>query len=122
MLLGGACPHDHEALGGFQEYPQVESCSLHCKYAARPAAAALLPQHVEKAVRATTHGRPGAAYIDLAANVLAQRITRERVQLVPRCPRPPVTLPHPQDVKRAAELLLHAKVKSQLIILMNQLV
>ncbi|CAB3379867.1 Hypothetical predicted protein [Cloeon dipterum] len=108
LLLGGACPQDHEAVGGFQEYPQVESCSLHCKYSGKPGGAALIPQHVAKAVRATTHGRPGAAYLDLSANVLTQQVSRDNVQFAPRCPPPPVTLPSPQDVSRAAELLLQA--------------
>lgn len=59
IVLGGSCPQDHEGIGGFQEWPQVEASKPFCKYAARPPSAALIPMHVEKAVRFATYGRPG---------------------------------------------------------------
>jgi len=59
LVLGGSCPEDHEGIGGFQEWPQVEASRPYCKYAARPPSAALIPLHVEKAVRLATYGRPG---------------------------------------------------------------
>lgn len=59
LVLGGSCPEDHEGIGGFQEWPQVEASKPYCKYAARPPSAILIPMHVEKAVRLATYGRPG---------------------------------------------------------------
>jgi len=59
LVLGGSCPEDHEGIGGFQEWPQVEASRPYCKYAARPSSVALIPLHVEKAVRLATYGRPG---------------------------------------------------------------
>ncbi|EGI68949.1 2-hydroxyacyl-CoA lyase 1 [Acromyrmex echinatior] len=59
LVLGGSCPEDHEGIGGFQEWPQVEASRPYCKYAARPPSVALIPLHVEKAVRLATYGRPG---------------------------------------------------------------
>jgi 2-hydroxyacyl-CoA lyase 1 len=47
LVIGGSCAEDHEGIGGFQE------CS------ARPPNAALIPVHVEKAIRYATYGRPG---------------------------------------------------------------
>lgn len=58
-MLGGSCPQDHEGIGGFQEWNQVEASRPYCKYSARPPSAALIPMHVEKAVRLATYGRPG---------------------------------------------------------------
>lgn len=63
LVLGGSCPEDHEGIGGFQEWPQVEASRLYCKYAARPPSPALIPMHVEKAVRYATYGRPGISNI-----------------------------------------------------------
>lgn len=59
LVVGGSCPEDHEGIGGFQEWPQVEASRPYCKYAARPPSASLIPLHVEKAVRLSTYGRPG---------------------------------------------------------------
>lgn len=59
LVIGGSCSVDHEGIGGFQECPQVELSRPYCKYSARPATVSLIPQHVEKAVRYTTYGRPG---------------------------------------------------------------
>lgn len=62
-MIGGSCPQDHEGLGGFQECPQVEYSRPYCKYSARPPSAALIPLHVEKAVRFATYGRPGKTVV-----------------------------------------------------------
>jgi len=70
IVIGGATSLDHEAIGGFQECPQVELSKPYCKYAARPASVSLIPQHVEKAVRLATYGRPGVAYLDFPGNLL----------------------------------------------------
>lgn len=59
IVIGGSCAQDHEGIGGFQEWPQVESSKPYCKYAVRPPSAVLIPLHVEKAVRSSTYGRPG---------------------------------------------------------------
>jgi len=65
LVLGGSCSEDHEGIGGFQEWPQVEASRSYCKYAARPPSATLIPMHVEKAVRLATYGRPGRIQIRL---------------------------------------------------------
>lgn len=59
MVIGGSCAEDHEGIGGFQECNQVELSRPYCKYSARPPNAALIPVHVEKAIRYATYGRPG---------------------------------------------------------------
>lgn len=59
MVIGGSCAEDHEGIGGFQECNQVELSRPYCKYSARPPSVALIPVHVEKAIRYATYGRPG---------------------------------------------------------------
>ncbi|CAK9799359.1 2-hydroxyacyl-CoA lyase 1 [Anthophora quadrimaculata] len=109
IVLGGSCAQDHEGIGGFQEWPQVESCKPYCKYAARPPSATLIPLHVEKAVRLSTYGRPGAVYLDLPATLLNQSVNSEKIYKVAPCPPPPLIFPDRRLVEQAASLLMHAK-------------
>lgn len=106
LVIGGSCPEDHEAIGGFQEYPQVESCRLHSKYSARPPSPKLIPMHVEKAVRLATYGRPGACYLDFPGNMLTQRVERDEVVFMPPTPPPPICHPNPEAISQAAHLLM----------------
>lgn len=130
MVLGGSCPQDHEGIGGFQEWPQVEACKPFCKYAARPPSAALIPLHIEKALRHATYGRPGikihdysmmdienlfeknsvgAAFIDLPATILKQMVDEDKIYSVARCPSPPLSYPDPELIDTATNLIANAK-------------
>ncbi|XP_076752619.1 2-hydroxyacyl-CoA lyase [Xylocopa sonorina] len=109
IVIGGSCPQDHEGIGGFQEWPQVESSKPHCKYAARPPSAKLIPLHVEKAFRLCTYGRPGAAYLDLPATILTQSVNEEQIYKVACCPPPPLIFPDHQLLEKATSLLMKAK-------------
>ncbi|XP_012063574.1 PREDICTED: 2-hydroxyacyl-CoA lyase 1 [Atta cephalotes] len=109
LVLGGSCPEDHEGIGGFQEWPQVEASRPYCKYAARPPSVALIPLHVEKAVRLATYGRPGAAYLDLPATLLTQNVDESKIAKVLCCPPPPLLYPDAKLIEQAANLLIKAK-------------
>lgn len=109
LVLGGSCPEDHEGIGGFQEWPQVEASRPYCKYAARPPSAALIPMHVEKAVRYATYGRPGAAYLDLPATLLTQNVDENKIFKALPCSSPPLAYPDATLIERAANLLIRAK-------------
>lgn len=109
IVLGGSCPEDHEGIGGFQEWPQVEASRPYCKYAARPPAASLIPLHVEKAVRLATYGRPGVAYLDLPATLLTQNVDEAKIYNVHQCPPPPKIYPDLQLIEQAARLIMEAK-------------
>lgn len=109
IVIGGSCPEDHEGIGGFQEYPQVEACRLYCKYSARPPSPGLIPLHVEKAVRLATYGRPGAAYLDFPATLLRGQISENLIAKVAPCPPPPLIYPPPKLIESAADLIFAAK-------------
>lgn len=109
LLLGGSCPEDHEGIGGFQEWPQVEASRPYCKYAARPPSAALIPMHVEKAVRLATYGRPGAVYLDLPATLLTQNVNESKIFKAPPYSPPPLSYPDGKLIEQAANLLIKAK-------------
>lgn len=109
IVIGGSTSEDHEGIGGFQECPQVELSRPYCKYAARPANASLIPQHVERAVRATTYGRPGVSYLDFPGNILQSRVDAAKVRPYYAHPMPPLAFPDPKHIIEAVELLERAK-------------
>lgn len=109
LVVGGSCPQDHEGIGGFQEYLQVEASRPYCKYAARPPSARLIPQHVEKAVRFATFGRPGACYLDFPATILTSKVEEDHLEPYYTLRAPPVVYPNPRELDRAAILLQAAQ-------------
>jgi 2-hydroxyacyl-CoA lyase 1 len=108
LVIGGSTSEDHEGIGGFQECPQVELSRPYCKYSARPPSVALIPQHVEKAVRLATFGRPGACYLDFPGTLLQARVPEERVPRQYITPPPGRIYPNPACVDQAMKLLATA--------------
>ena len=108
LLLGGACETGHEAVGAFQEWPQLESVRNCVKYAARPSSVELIPRHLERAVRTSVYGRPGPTYIDLPGDLLNTRLPEASVHLPRPPPPPPVILPPPERIQKAAALIRNA--------------
>ncbi|CAN7996723.1 unnamed protein product [Ixodes pacificus] len=109
LLVGGACDQDVEGLGAFQECLQVEACRSYTKYACRPSSIQLIPMHIEKAVRASLYGRPGATYLDLPGNMILGEVASEALTDPPCCPDPPRVLAEPPTVAQALNLLREAK-------------
>lgn len=109
LVLAGSTNEDHEGIGGFQEYAQVEASRPYCKYAARPASAALIPLHVEKAVRLATYGRPGVAYLDLPGNLLLSKVAESALPLQYAHPSPPLIYPDHDALAAAVKLIKGAK-------------
>lgn len=81
----------------------------YCKYSARPPSIPLIPQHVEKAVRLTKTGRPGAAYLDFPANILSGRVSEDKIPEQYGPTDIPLIYPDPKQIKLAVDLLTHAK-------------
>jgi 2-hydroxyacyl-CoA lyase 1 len=109
LVIGGSCPQDHEGIGGFQECYQVELARPYCKYAARPPSLSLIPQHVEKAVRLATYGRPGAVYLDFPGNLLQARTTVDQIPTQYTSPEIPLAFPEPRRIEEAVALLARAQ-------------
>lgn len=109
LVIGGSVNQDQEAIGGFQEFPQVEASRPYCKYAARPANAYLIPTHVEKAVRLSTYGRPGACYLDFPGNILQGRVDADKVIKTYVAPEAPLAFPNPIQLLEAIDILSKAK-------------
>lgn len=109
IVIAGSTFRDHEGIGGFQEYPQVDSVRIYCKYAHRPPTVESIPTHVEKAVRYATYGRPGVSYLDFPGDVLGASAPTKAIAQDYAHPKPPLCFPDVSEVKRAVELLRSAK-------------
>ncbi|KAK2501597.1 hypothetical protein MC885_010261 [Smutsia gigantea] len=68
IVIGGSSERSQETMGAFQEFPQVEACRLYSKFSARPSSVEAIPSIIEKAVRSSIYGRPGACYVDIPAD------------------------------------------------------
>lgn len=109
ILVGGASERQLDGIGAFQEYPQVESCRMHSKYAVQPSSVEQIPFCVEKATREALYGRPGATYIDMPADLITGQADEDKLYASEKVPDAPVSLACPQQVARAVELLKGAK-------------
>lgn len=109
LVIAGASFQEHEGLGAFQEFPQVEASRPYCKYSARPPSIPLIPLHVEKAIRLATYGRPGVAYLDFPGNLLLSSTAKSTISDQYTHPSPPLIYPDHDAVNEAVRLLKNAK-------------
>uniref|UniRef100_H2YU90 2-hydroxyacyl-CoA lyase 1 n=1 Tax=Ciona savignyi TaxID=51511 RepID=H2YU90_CIOSA len=116
VVLGGSSDEDQQEMGAFQEFPQVETCRLYSKFTARPSSIAIVPEIVEKAVRTSIYGRPGACYVDIPGNFVNASVRLGDCSPVyppidsgSMCPAPPRSLADPNSIAAAAKMLHEAK-------------
>nr|XP_031533272.1 2-hydroxyacyl-CoA lyase 1 isoform X2 [Vicugna pacos] len=74
IVIGGSSERSQETMGAFQEFPQVEACRLYSKFSARPSSIEVIPSIIEKAVRSSIYGRPGACYVDIPADFVSLQV------------------------------------------------
>uniref|UniRef100_A0A7N6BKN1 2-hydroxyacyl-CoA lyase n=1 Tax=Anabas testudineus TaxID=64144 RepID=A0A7N6BKN1_ANATE len=82
VVIGGSSDRNQETAGAFQEFPQVEACRLYSKFSARPSSLEAIPSVIEKAVRTSMYGRPGACYVDIAGDMVNAKVDRSTVRFV----------------------------------------
>uniref|UniRef100_A0A8C9X2E1 2-hydroxyacyl-CoA lyase 1 n=1 Tax=Sander lucioperca TaxID=283035 RepID=A0A8C9X2E1_SANLU len=109
VVIGGSADRNQETAGAFQEFPQVETCRLYSKFSARPSSLEAIPSVIEKAVRTSMYGRPGACYVDIAGDMVNAKVDRSDVRVVSCCPSPPVSLAHHGAITEAISVLKAAK-------------
>uniref|UniRef100_A0A6Q2XZ83 2-hydroxyacyl-CoA lyase n=1 Tax=Esox lucius TaxID=8010 RepID=A0A6Q2XZ83_ESOLU len=94
---------------GMRNEQAVEACRLYSKFSARPSSLDMIPSVVEKAVRTSMYGRPGAVYVDISGDMVNAKVNRSRVREVPCCPPPPVSLADNMSITEALAVLKGAK-------------
>ncbi|CAL8361292.1 unnamed protein product [Arctogadus glacialis] len=109
VVIGGSSDQNQETSGAFQEFPQVEACRLYSKFSARPSSLEAIPSIIEKAVRTSMFGRPGACYVDIPGDMVNAKVERKDVRVVSCCPPPPVSLAYPGAIIDALSVLRAAK-------------
>uniref|UniRef100_A0A9L0R1P3 2-hydroxyacyl-CoA lyase n=1 Tax=Equus caballus TaxID=9796 RepID=A0A9L0R1P3_HORSE len=109
LVIGGSCERSQETMGAFQELPQVETCRLYSKFSARPSSIQAIPSIIEKAVRSSMYGRPGACYVDMPADIVDLKVNVSSIKYVECCMPPPVSMAEGSAVCMAASVLRNAK-------------
>ncbi|XP_069874723.1 2-hydroxyacyl-CoA lyase 1 isoform X3 [Dipodomys merriami] len=109
IVIGGSCERNQEAMGAFQEFPQVEACRLYSKFSARPASIETIPFVIEKAVRNSIYGRPGACYVDIPADFVTRQVDVSSIKFKECCLPPPISMADTSAVNMAASVIRNAK-------------
>uniref|UniRef100_H2ZRY4 2-hydroxyacyl-CoA lyase n=1 Tax=Latimeria chalumnae TaxID=7897 RepID=H2ZRY4_LATCH len=92
----------------FRESPSVEACRLYSKFSARPSSLEAIPGVIEKAIRSSIYGRPGACYVDIPGDMVNAKVDRVLVKYPACCLPPPVTLADPFAVSEAVSFIKSA--------------
>uniref|UniRef100_A0A672ZBX8 2-hydroxyacyl-CoA lyase n=1 Tax=Sphaeramia orbicularis TaxID=375764 RepID=A0A672ZBX8_9TELE len=87
----------------------VEACRLYSKFSARPSSLEAIPSVIEKAVRTSIYGRPGACYVDIAGDMVNAKVDRINVRVVSCCPPPPVSVAEKSTINEAISVLKMAE-------------
>uniref|UniRef100_T1JB33 2-hydroxyacyl-CoA lyase 1 n=1 Tax=Strigamia maritima TaxID=126957 RepID=T1JB33_STRMM len=110
VVLGGSSEQGQEAMGGFQEYTQVEASRLYCKFSARPSSVDKIPHYIEKAFRSALYGRPGVSYLDFPGDMITDDVKDEsKIKYISESPKSPVVQCDPSCIKKAIQTLKQAK-------------
>lgn len=109
IVVGGSSDRNQETMGAFQEFPQVEACRLYSKFTARPSSLEAIPSVIEKAVRSSIYGRPGACYVDIAGDMVNAKVNRSKIKVVSCCPPPPVSVADSVAINEALSVLKASK-------------
>ncbi|MBV9859357.1 MAG: oxalyl-CoA decarboxylase [Alphaproteobacteria bacterium] len=109
LLIGGASETYRNGMGAFQEERQVLAATPLCKWAHAIEHVNRIPFYVEMAVRQSIYGRPGAAYLDIADDLITGSCEEEKVVEVHKCPDPPRTMAMPEYIERALDVLQSAQ-------------
>ena len=98
LCIAGSSELSQDGLGAFQEswnpqggaQMQIKYPEPACKYTAKIDNADRIPFFVEQAVRYSICGRPGAAFLDVPADLMSGPVTAAGQKQPPRCPNPPL--------------------------------
>ncbi|KAF4020727.1 hypothetical protein G4228_012420 [Cervus hanglu yarkandensis] len=94
---------------GMRNEQAVEACRLYSKFSARPSSIEAIPSIIEKAVRSSLYGRPGACYVDIPADFVNLQVNVNSIKYVECCMPPPISMAETSAVSTAASVIRDAK-------------
>ncbi len=109
LLIGGASETYRNGMGAFQEERQVLIASPVSKWAHSIEHVNRIPFYVEMAVRQSIYGRPGAAYLDIADDIITGSCDTDKVIEAAKCPDPPRIQTMPEYIDQALNVLQSAE-------------
>jgi thiamine pyrophosphate-dependent acetolactate synthase large subunit-like protein len=109
LILGGSGPQKGRGTGTFQETENVPMFKGITKMAVQVDSTARLPEYLAMGFRKARTGRPGPVYLDLPSDVLQGTVEEEEACWVSNYYTLAPPMGHPDQVKRAAELLVRAE-------------
>ncbi|XP_038597887.1 2-hydroxyacyl-CoA lyase 1 [Tachyglossus aculeatus] len=109
IVIGGSSDRNQETMGAFQEFPQVEACRLYSKFSVRPSSVEVIPSVIEKAVRNSIYGRPGACYVDIPGDFVNHNVAVSSIKYVECCLPPPISMADASAISEAANIIRNAK-------------
>ena len=109
LLIGGASETYRNGMGAFQEERQVLAATPLCKWAHGIEHVHRIPFYVEMAVRQSIYGRPGAAYLDIADDIITGSCETDTAIQAAKCPDPPRIQTMPEYVEQALDVLQSAQ-------------
>ncbi|MBT5083958.1 MAG: oxalyl-CoA decarboxylase [Rhodospirillaceae bacterium] len=109
ILIGGAAPTYQNGMGSFQEENQVQIASPFCKFAHAVEHVERIPFYVEKAVRQSIYGRPGATYLDMPDDIIQGEVEEDDVQTFATVPEPPRMAAVAENVTAALDAMESAE-------------
>jgi 2-hydroxyacyl-CoA lyase 1 len=109
LLIGGASETYRNGMGAFQEERQVLIATPVSKWAHAIEHVNRIPFYVEMAVRQSIYGRPGAAYLDIADDIITGTCDVDKVVETAKCPDPPRIQTMPEYIDHALNVLESAQ-------------
>ena len=109
VILGGSGPQKGRYTGTFQETENVPMFKGITKMSVQVDSTSRIPEYLAMAFRKARTGRPGPVYIDLPSDVLQNSVDEDSVGWPTNYYADAPSPGNSDQVKRAAELLLHAE-------------
>lgn len=109
VIIGGSGAQRGRGTGTFQETDNVPMFKGITKLSIQVDSIARIPEYMAMAFRKARTGRPGPVYLDMPSDVLQGAVDAEDVQWVSNYYADAPPLGNPDQVKRAADLLLQAE-------------
>lgn len=109
VIIGGSGPQRGRGTGTFQETENIPMFKGITKLAVQVDSIARIPEYMAMAFRKARTGRPGPVYLDMPSDVLQGTVDEADVRWVPNYYTDAPPLGNPDQVKRAADLLLRAE-------------